>query len=331
MAKGFFTQGAAVLLSEPVSLDQVALLLGERFQRRGQARAPSVWIGGKALVAQLESHPTGVAVVDVIDQPWPDHMGDPKTDPMLFAAWGMGHLGPLTFPRNLQRALQQSSLLSEVELAAVRGHRAFVRVLFTYVAGASPDTPVVPEAYVPSAEVDELLAFLLELLKIPAAVAAFNPNGETLHSRETLASEVTFARENNLPPLGAYSKMRLVRPDVPSWLLMDTVGMGQVDAPDHEACFQEDRFDPNEVARFLRNAANYVLKKGDVIKSGDTMNGPGDVNWQGFLLDESLTSPPRPVYRWLPLDGTRAPAQLVPPGLEPEHPKKKGLFGWLKS
>jgi hypothetical protein len=48
----------------------------------------------------------------------------------------------------------------------------------------------------------------------------------------------------------------------------------QLDAPDHEACFPKDRYEASEVARFLRNTADYVCE-GPVIQDGDTMDGLG--------------------------------------------------------
>ena len=330
MPKGFFTQGAAVLLNAAVSLDDVNAVLRTRQYRRVGEPASSVWLGGEGLAAPLTSHASGSVLVDVVPEPWPDDMGDPQKKPELFAAWSMGHLGPYAFPNGLWHALQQPSAIGDEEKKTVEAHRAFIRVRFTYVIGLPDNAPVIPEPYDPKAELDELSGLLLELLALPQAICAFNPNGQTLHTRASLEESIAFARDNELPPLEIFSAVRLLRPDTPGWLMMDTVGMWQVDVADHEACFPESGYDLSEVANFLRNASAYVLDKGDVIKSGDTMNGPGDVNWRGFKVEDSLVSPPRSVYRWVPLDGSTAPEALVPPEVRPA-PKKKGLFGWLKS
>jgi hypothetical protein len=67
-----------------------------------------------------------------------------------------------------------------------------------------------------------------------------------------------------------------------------------------------------EVAGFLRSIADYVVDHGaGVIKDGDTTDGPGDRRWQARRFDDSLGTPPRPVLRWLPLDGVRVPAEIV--------------------
>ena len=68
--------------------------------------------------------------------------------------------------------------------------------------------------------------------------------------------------------------------------LMDTVGMSQLDAPDHEAYFQSTAYEPGEVDTFLRNTSVYVVKQGLIIRDGDTADGPGNVRWQGFNVSE---------------------------------------------
>jgi hypothetical protein len=87
--------------------------------------------------------------------------------------------------------------------------------------------------------------------------------------------------------------------------------MNQLDAPDHEACFRSDAYEPAEVGNFLRNASSYVVERGPVIRSGDTMDGPGDVRWQGFIVEQGRMTPPRRVIRWFPQDHRTPPAELT--------------------
>ncbi len=94
-------------------------------------------------------------------------------------------------------------------------------------------------------------------------------------------------------------------------LLMDTVGMEQLDLPDHEACFPSELVDPDEVAGMLRNLQCYVVSTGNEIEPGDTGDGPGG-RWQAHHSAEALVSPPRPAIRWLPLHGRSAPDALLP-------------------
>jgi hypothetical protein len=89
------------------------------------------------------------------------------------------------------------------------------------------------------------------------------------------------------------------------------VGMSQLDVVDHEAAFKRGRYDPSEVANFLRNASDYVLEKGPIIKDGDTIDGPGGIRWQGATFDKPVCDPPREVIRWLPLDRSSPPKELL--------------------
>jgi len=104
MPKGFFTQSACVLLSNATSLDAIVPLLSEFViaKRVDQISDPN--LGGPALILAFRPEVNGYVSVDVRNWRWPDHMGDPKTEGMLFAAWTMGHYGPYTFPGNLRRA-----------------------------------------------------------------------------------------------------------------------------------------------------------------------------------------------------------------------------------
>lgn len=328
MAKGFFTQGVFLLLEHAVSLDQVEAALAPRALVRRGAAAQNVWMGGEALVTRMASHPAGAVLIDVLDAPWPDAMGDPKTAFDLFGAWSLGHLGPFTFPGNLERALQQPTLLERAK-ERVAGHRALLRLRTSYVLGGGPDTPVFPTPYHPRAELEELTELALALLALPGAVCLFNPGGEVLHSGDSLRQTLDVHRERGLPPLFAWSQVRLLRPGelAPGWLVMDSVGMAQVDVLDHEACFAEEAYDVDEVARFLRNAAAYVLEHGEVIRDGHTMDGPGGRRWRAWSLEASLAPAPRRVLRWLPEDRRDVPEALRPPQLPAP---RRGVLGWLR-
>jgi hypothetical protein len=101
--------------------------------------------------------------------------------------------------------------------------------------------------------------------------------------------------------------------------MMDTVGMGQLDAPDHEAFFESTAYELGEVDAFLRVMSSQIVSKGPIIRDGDTADGPGNVRWQGFDVSKGRVAPPRPVIRWFPLDRRKIPAELA------EGPK---LMSW---
>lgn len=265
-------------------------------------------LGGGSVTLSFRPEVNGQVLVDTVDQPWPDSMGDPQKDPMIFGAWSMGNFGPFTFPGGLQRASQQCWAWEPGKTIA-SGHQGFIRILSSYVFGAKEDAPVMPPDYDPVPELEFMTEVALSVLGLPTVLCYFNPNGEVLRDRIGLLESVEYARSANLLPLDIWSNIRLFNLD-DRWSLMDTVGNGQLDLPDIEACFSR-RYDCREVDRFLRNVSWYLFQKGEVIKDGDTMDGPGDVCWQARSHENGLTEPPRRILSWLPLDNAVVPEKML--------------------
>lgn len=308
MAKGFFSQGLIVLFDRVPTLDELAGAVAPRevVKRLEQGRE---WaFGGPSLLTPFRPEVNGYVSIDIVSRDWPDSMGDPKDDSVVFGAWSMGHFGPYTYPHALARASQQSWHWASAP-ATVRRHIAFVRIRCSYVFGADGDAPVLPQDYSPLPEILFATEVAEAILAIPGALCYFNPNGECLYTREAVSE--LLARHKGTGPAAQelWCNVRMFQlPADTSWLLMDSVGMWQLDVPDHEACFAKGRYDASEVALFLRNAADYVRDRGSVISDGDTMDGPGGLPWQGAAFAKGLVDPPRQVLRWLPLDGLRRPA-----------------------
>lgn len=332
MPKGFITQTACILLSRSVPLDELVPLLGH-FQILGRTEGTDEGhIGGPTLVISYRANVNGKATLDCVDRVWPDGMGDPKTDSSLFCAWSMGHYGPFTFPNGLARAVDQAwSWPSAGE--AKDQHRAVIRIRTTYVHGGGMDAKILPKDYDALDELQFITRLALAVCAHPAALAYFNPNGEVLLAPDAVKKSVEYHGEHQLPPLNVWANVRLFNTN--DWQLMDTVGMGQLDIMDFEACFPKGAYDPADIANLLRNVSLYLLKKGPVIKHGDTMNGPGGVSWRAFHCGEPLSSPPRSTLRWFPLDGSNPPASMLPS--EPsEEDKPAASFGaklrsWFKN
>lgn len=301
MAKGFFTQSAAVLFEHLPSLADLAERLASFEVVKTNPEPGPIWMGGPSLLLPLRPEVNGYALVDLVEAPWPDSMGDPQGDVDLFGAWSMGHFGPWVFPGNLGRAQSLSVHWPEARAVSSR-HRAFVRLRTSYILGAADDARVLPEDYAPLPEVELVTRVARALLDAPGALAYFNPNGETLHSRESLDDQLQWHEERGLPAHPIWSHVRFFQLDAQS-LLMDTAGMEQLDVIDHEARFPGDSFQPGAVASFLRGATNYVFENGPVIQDGDTMDGPGGTRWQARHLEESAAPRPRPVLSWSPLGG----------------------------
>lgn len=307
--KGLFSQGLVVLLSNLATLDEIEELL-DGFGKPSRKPASANWeFGGPAIVVPYRPEANGYVSLDLVEQAWPDDMGHPQQNPVLFACWSMGHFGPCTFPLNLARALQQSWHWPDAK-QYVPGHHAFIRLRSSYIFGSGEDAKCLPQDYAPFPELQFLTRIVDALMRHPHALAYFNPGGEVLMARKGLDDALQFAKTHSLPPLDIWSNVRLFN-FADGWLLMDSVGMGQLDLPDQEACFRKETFLPNQVANFLRNAALYLLNHGEVIKDGNTMDGPGNCRWQAKSFADGLSSPPRRVLRWLPCDGSKPPKQAV--------------------
>jgi hypothetical protein len=195
------------------------------------------FFGGPRLTIPFRREVNGYVMVDSVDRPWPDHMGDPKKAPLIFGAWSMGHFGPFAYPGGLARA-GQHSWNWQLGKTIAQGHSAFLRVRSTYVFRAKDDAPLMPEDYDPLPELEFLTRIAADLLALPQAVCYFNPNGEVLRDADALRESLNAAWWRQLPPLDAWANIRLFRSDE-DWCFMDTVGNGQLDLPDLEACFRD--------------------------------------------------------------------------------------------
>lgn len=323
--KGFFSQGICILFSKPPSLDELApLLTGFQVVKRMDA-AKEPHMGGPGFVIAYRPEVNGQVAVDVCASKWPDHMGDPKSEAMLFGAWSMGFYGPFAFPGGLLRATQQSWAWPEGKHLIER-HHAFVRLRSSYVFGTDENTKVLPSDYEALKELNFMIELVLAVLKHTGALGYFNPNGEVLLSEQLIRESIEYHRKNDIPPLNLWSNVRLLNPNN-GWMIMDTVGTGQLDLPDLEACFPAKSPYLQEIDPFLRNCCLYLLKNGEVIKHRDTMNGPGGINWRAFHVEKELSPPPRRLIRWFPLDGSRAPDEML--AEVPKPPLSEKLGSWF--
>lgn len=250
----------------------------------------------------------GMAIVDLVEHAWPDHMGDSAQETMLFGAWAMGQFGPFTFPGGLERAQQQCWSWETGAEASAR-HAAFIRVRTSYAFGADDEAPVFPDDYEPIAELEFVTQLVSALLELPDAICYFNPNGEVLRDQDGLRESLNFSWAHQLPPLEVWSNIRLFNLN-PSWSLMDTVGNGQLDIRDLEACFHTESYEFDQVDNFLRNVSLYLLQNPGEVEDGDTLDGPGEMRWQALKIDAAITVPPRDILRLLPLDDRERPGEL---------------------
>jgi hypothetical protein len=308
-----YTAGACVLLERPVSLDQMQSALAGFGILKRSTEVTEWTFGGPSLVLGFRPEANGLVCVDTVDRPWPDGMGDPKAEPTLFGAWSMGNFGPFAFPQGLERAAQHSWQWPEGKTIP-RRHKAFVRIRASYVFGGDGSAKIFPPDYEPLAELEFVKRVAQALLRLPGALCYFNPNGETLRTAKSMEQSIAFGKKAKIPPLDTYTNVRLFNVN-DGWLLMDTVGNGQLgapDLPDIECCMHGDKnYDLGSIDPFLRNTTLYVLRQGEVFQDGDTIDGPGDVRWQAWNRRCGLVNPPRRTIRFFPQDGSEPPEALT--------------------
>lgn len=316
--KGFFTQGVALLLESKVELEELAPLLANFGEPRRIPGAPDWARGGESLLLPFLGG-AGQLAIDIVDRPWPDEMGagergSAEEQPELLKAWTTGYFGPFAFPRAYERACRQAWIWKEAQTEPPR-HQAFIRVRTTYQFGEDGKSGPPPDEANPLVELQALTAVTTALARHPAVVCYFNPSGEVVLPPTSLAEATRWAEEQELPPLDLWSNVRFLNLEgvADGWYLMDTVGMWQLDITDHEIVLPGKTYDFQEVEGFLRNVSLYLMNHGPVFDDGDTIDGPGGVNWRAMSCEESFTAPPRPTIRWFAVDGTEAPPILADP------------------
>ena len=142
----------------------------------------------------------------------------------------------------------------------------------------------------------------LALAGADGALCYFNPGGETLHTAASARDLLAEHKNAGFIPVPLWSGQRLVEvEEAPGWALCDTIGMEQVLAQDHEACFPKDEYDINEVMEMIRNTSIYTMQNGPVVKDGETTDGPGGI-WRAMEIEESQRFLRSIVMKLLPLN-----------------------------
>jgi len=318
--KGFFTQGVAVLLKQKVTLGDIEPLL-KPFKIVKRKDDFEKWeFSGPSFVVEYQPEVNGFVSIDIVDQVWPDKMGDPKNEITLFGAWSMGHFGPFAFPGALERAKEHCLWKQGPETVAQ--HQCFIRIRVSYVFGVPENAPLMPKDYNPLNELNFITRVVMALLQHAAALCYFNPNGELLAERAYMEKVIEHYVKASLPPVDLWANRRMFKFN-DGWMMMDTVGMRQLDLDDLETCFRNDHFKPGDIGLFLGNTSLYMAGNGAVIKNGETIDGPGKVLFQAKQFEKGMATPPRGTLRFRPQDRTTPPPEF---GFDMVETKKKWQF-----
>jgi hypothetical protein len=302
--KGMFTQGVCLLTDGRTTIDNVEQALMD-FSVLKRTPAGQDWrFGGPAVVVAYRPEINGLVTIDVVNERWPDHMGDPKGDAMTFGAWSMGFFGPFAFPGGLERACQHSWSWADGRRVA-ESHRGFIRVRFGYGFGGGPDAPLRPADYDAFGELHFANRLVVALLKAPGVLCYFNPNGEVLRDEAGFRDQWSSALKQDKLPLPLWANVRFF--SLSDTLgFMDTIGNQQLDVDDVEAIFPKAAYEPGVIDYYLRNVTHYLCGLKDrSIQSGEPIDGPGETNlsWTTEVLPfdkGGLVAPRRPTLRLYP-------------------------------
>lgn len=302
MPKGFFSQGVCLLTDGRTAISDVRSAVEKAaFHIHKEVAANDLWsFSGPAVVIPYRAAVNGGVTIDVVNHPWPDAMGDPKSDPMTFGAWGWGYFGPFTYPGSLGRALQHASGWEAGRNVAPL-HRGFIRIRSSYVGGAAADAPCLPEDYDALDEMGFISRLVITLGTVPGVLCYFNPNGEVLWDMSSFASTWDDATKQQKVPLLLWMNVRLFHVDR-VFGFMDTVGNAQLDVRDIEVIYPVKRYDPGIIDYYMGNVTHYLLDLGREIQTGEAIDGPGEnaLSWTAVACDQGIMSPPRPVLRLYP-------------------------------
>lgn len=312
MPKGLFAQCVCVLTDGSMTIADVrAAINAAGFSIVRELAAGERWeFGGPSLVISYRPEINGTVVADVIERPWPDAMGDPKTDPFIFGAWGMGQFGPFTYPCGLQRASEHSWSWPEGRNVALR-HQGVVRLRLTY-AGGLPETPCIPASSDPLSEMIFLTRLALAIGSVSSASCYFNPSGEVLRDFAKVESVLQACVEQQKQPIHLWANARLFRLS-PEFGFMDTVGNEQLNVGDVEVVYPVEGYQPADIDYYMRNVTHYLLGVGRDLQTGETIDGPGErgLSWIIEVPDEPLVSPPRRVLRLFPTAKAKAIREVL--------------------
>jgi hypothetical protein len=288
MLKGYFSQTFVVLTNGEASLDDVECEL-KQFEIVKRTPAQEDWrFSGPGLIVAFRPEVNGYAAIDIVDHPWPDPMGDPKSDSTTFGAWTLGFFGSYTYPGGLERAGVHSWSWQPGRTIAQQ-HRGFIRIRVSYVFGADRSAPILPKEWDPINELQFVSRLTLALLNMPCAICYFNPNGEILRDQGSFRQFWSQAEQQGKLPLALWANIRFFSLN-DTLGFMDTIGNGQLGVEDVEVVYPKSQYEPGVIDYYLRNVTHYLreIRGRSMIRTGDEIDGPNETNLSWTEVDPIL-------------------------------------------
>ncbi|MDB6075460.1 MAG: hypothetical protein JWO89_3100 [Verrucomicrobiaceae bacterium] len=310
--KGLFTQGVAVLFSEPPSLAQLRGLLEDYEITSENPLGTSHWETESASF-RIACRPEvgGYCLLDIVSRSWPDHLSNSEREPSLYTAWSMGHFGPFASSGSLARAIEHAHRWQHAAQLAPQ-HLAFVRMRIGYILGNGQGG--LPPEYDSLPELEWLIRLARHVSKHARSLAYFNPNGEVLLTPDDLQKVLDDAAHSEAPPLEAIVNVRLA--NLAGWQLVDTIGMGQLDLPDQEIVCPLGVSSSEELSAFLFDAAYHMATTEVPIVTDNSTTGPGGTEWVATRRISSLREPARQIIHWTETEGPYEPEEFFVAAVE---------------
>ncbi len=303
-----YTQCIALFVDRRVSINDIAKKLSD-FQVVESNPVAKDWLHcGPSITIQFPAVSEGFVVIDTIDQTWPD--GDDDSNPALELshAWETNQFGLHSRPGSLARTREQLELLDE-KSDSFEETVSCIRIRLAYRIEASQPDDLLSQDIDVQSEVSFLTSVAIALASLEGVIAFFNPSGEVLVDRATFEDNVRVCLDNDVPLIFLWTNVRLFRID-DSWAMMDTVGNGQFDLPDLEACFDFEQHESVRVSDFLWTVS-LLINENPEMEHAEAIEDDEGLLWHLRPFDESLCDPQRFILRLIPQDGIEVPPQLL--------------------
>ena len=306
-----FTQCLAFLCSAPPDLTALRLRLEQLGHTIRKVTDEITWKEMEGLSLTIPYSGDVDCNIDITDETWPDTANTEREGLQIVGAAGMGAYGPGFSLGGLQRALK--SVQDENLNQLVSQHRAFIRFrlhgeLFQKE-GTGPRDPKVEMLW--------LLNLAASLSDLPEILLYYNPSAELLLLPEHLRSTLEANAEAQLYPVESFTKSRKWRVN-DTWRVAESMGMIQLDLPDHEFVVSDNFIKDRALSEFIRGLCKYQLRENVVFGNRHTTDGPGEQVWIAEVREKSIVEPDRNVIHWRPRNPD--PTIIVPEELNATAP-----------